>query len=200
MVFKQASQGINPEVHSQKRWGPQVPDPPVLHGSILDWWPCLLVSVHHHWNALLQELPLLIAFHHQSNLKDILVQTNLNSIPHEPPGNCLCEAARSKTCPILFATDEFSSLTAGENCKMKINAFTTSSNIVYLIRCRRSGQQCLGKTGQPLHRRINSHQYNITHRRTDASPMAEHFNRNLHSQIDMVIKVIDLVWSRDPCL
>ena len=41
--------------------------------------------------------------------------------------------------------------------KMKFAASCKSSNIVYLINCRRCGQQYVGETGQLLHRRINDH-------------------------------------------
>ena len=39
-----------------------------------------------------------------------------------------------------------------------------------------TGQRYVGETGQPLHRGINSHRYDITHQRTDESPVAKDFN------------------------
>ena len=95
--------------------------------------------------------------------------------------------------------DEFSSHTTGENFKMKTNVSYKSSNVIYLIMCRRCGKQYVGETGQPLHCRINSHRFDIVHQRTDESPVAEHFNSDAHSQADMVI-IIDQIQSRDPCL
>ena len=38
------------------------------------------------------------------------------------------------------------------------------------------------------------------HHRTDESPVAEHFNGNAHFQGDMVVVVIDHLWSNDSCL
>ena len=75
-----------------------------------------------------------------------------------------------------------------------------SSNIIYLITYRRCSQQYVGKTGQPLHRRVNNHCFNIVHRRTEESPVTEHFNDNGHTLEDMTVAVIDQIHSRDPCL
>ena len=144
--------------------------------------------------------PPLIAFRRPRNLKDILVRATLTPILYEPPGNRPCGIPRCRTCPILLATDEFSSSTTGEKFKVKTKASCKSSNIIYLIECRRCGQQYVGETEQPLHRRINSHRYDITHRRTDESPVAQHFNGDAHSLADMAVMVIDQMRSRDPCL
>ena len=90
-----------------------------------------------------------------------------------------------------MAMDDFSSHKTGESFKLKIKASCKSSNIIYLITCRRCGQQYVGETGQPLHHRINSHRFHIAHGRTDESPVAEHFNGDLHSVTDMTVMVID---------
>ena len=119
--------------------------------------------------------PPLIAFRRPRNLRDLLVRTSLNATQNETPGNRPCGAAGCKTCPILMATDEFTSHKTGQKFKMKFAASCKSSNIIYLITCRRCGQQYVGKTGQPLHRRVNGHRFNIVHRRTEESPVAVHF-------------------------
>ena len=142
----------------------------------------------------------LIAFRRPRNLRDLLVRASLNDIQNETPGNRPCGAAGCKTCPILTATDEFTTKKTGQKFKMKFAASCKSSNIIYLITCRRCGLQYVGETGHPLHGRINGHRFNIAHRRTEESPVAAHFNGEGHSQADMVVAVIDQLYSRDPCL
>ena len=56
----------------------------------------------------------------------------------------------------------------------------------------------MGETGQELHCRINGHRFDIAHRNTEESPVAEHFCSGGHSYADMVVAVIDRV--RDPIL
>ena len=102
--------------------------------------------------------------------------------------------------PILMATDEFTSHKTSQVFKMKSAAFCKSSNIVYLITCRRCGQQYVGKTGQPLHRRINSHHSDIKQSRTEESPVAEYFNSEGHTLADMTVVAIDQLYSHDSCL
>ena len=89
--------------------------------------------------------PPLISFRHPKNLKDFLVRATLTSNPSEPSGNYTCRAPRCKTCPILRVTDEFSSHTTGQFFKVKFHASCKSSNIVYLITCRRCGLQYVGE-------------------------------------------------------
>ena len=84
--------------------------------------------------------------------------------------------------------------------KMKFVTSCKSSNIVYLITCRRCGQQYEAGTEQPLHRRVNNHRYSIVHSRADESLVVEHFTGDRHTQVDMVVWVIDQLYSHDPCL
>ena len=131
-----------------------------------------------------------------------------NSDPHAPGSKCLeCSLHRismnnwCKTCPILIATNEFFSHTTGHNYKLKkFSASWRSSNVVYIITCRRCCLQCVGETSQPLHARVNGHQFIITQQRTDVSPVAEHFNSGVHSELDMTVMVIELSSNRVPCL
>ena len=113
-------------------------------------------------------LPPLIAFRRLRNLSNLLVQATLVSMLHESPGNRPCGAIRCKTCPILLATDEFSSHATGEVFKVNTKASCRSSRIIYLNTCRRCGQKYVGETEQPLHCRINGHQHDMAHRRTEA--------------------------------
>ena len=81
-------------------------------------------------------LPPLIAFRRPRNLRDLLVRATLASTLHESPGNRPCGAIRCKTCPILLATDEFSSHATGEVFKVNTKASCKSSNIIYLTRVK----------------------------------------------------------------
>ena len=115
-------------------------------------------------------------------------------------GNHSCGASRCKTCPILLATDKFSSHATGQHFKIKVNASYKSSNLIYLIMCWRCGQQYVGETEPELHSRINSHWYDIVHKRTKESPVTEPFNGIAHSQGDVRVMVIDQLWNHEPCL
>ena len=122
------------------------------------------------------------------------------STPPKLPTNYPCGASRYKTCPTLRATDEFSSHTTGQTYKVKFRTSCKSSNVVYLITCRRYGLQYVGETSQLLHVRVNGHRFDFAHLRTEVSPVAEHFNSGAHTESDVMIMVINLPPRGDSCL
>ena len=99
-----------------------------------------------------------------------------------------------------MCTDEFTSRKTKKVFKMKLAATTKSSTIVYLITCRRCSQQYVGKTGQPLNCRINSHRSDNRQRKTEVFPVAEHFNGEGHTLPDLTVMVIDQLYSHNTCL
>ena len=105
-----------------------------------------------------------------------------------------------QTCLILKTTKEFTSKTTGKRFTIKMHALCKTSNIVYLIECRRCGLQYVGESGQPLHKRMNGHRFDITHGRIEVSPVATHFNSAGHSEVDLSVCVVDRRWTEDVIL
>ena len=71
---------------------------------------------------------------------------------------------------------------------------------IYFITRRRRALQYVRDTGQPLHMRINGHQYDFALRRTKDFPMVEHFSSETHQESDMVVTATELARSRDTSL
>ena len=167
-------------------------------------WPPSSISVFFTFGTTTEgfSVPTINCFPSPKKLKDFLVQATLTSTPSELPGNYPCGACTCKTCPILKVTDKFSSHTTGQVYKVKFRASCKSSNFVYLITFRRCGLQYVSETGQPLHARVNGHQFDITQWRTYISPVAKHFNSGAHLESDMKVMVVELHVSTscDPCL
>ena len=105
------------------------------------------------------------------NIHSLLVHADITPNRSDSPGNFCCKARRCKACPILVATDTFSSRVTGERFNLKLHASCKTSNMIYLKHCRRCGLQYVGETGQPLHSQINSHHFNISHSHIDESPV-----------------------------
>ena len=102
----------------------------------------------------------------------------------------------------MTATDEFTSHTTCRMFKIKSAASCKSSNIIYLITCKRCSQQYVGETVQlqPLHRRIIGHHFNITHGKTEESLVVEHFNHIGHTFAEVTIVAINKIHSHNSCL
>ena len=96
--------------------------------------------------------------------------------------------------------DKFTGHTTSQRYKVKGHVSCKSSNVIYLhvIECKWCGHQYLGETGQPLYCKINGDQSDITHLRTDESPVTAHLNNMAHSVGDMSVMVIDQLHSPDP--
>ena len=90
------------------------------------------------------QCPPLIAFRCLKNLRDLLVWATLTSMSHQPPSNYPCRVSKCKTCPIVMAMDEFSGHTTGQSYKVNVSASCKSSNVIYLITCKRHGLQYVG--------------------------------------------------------
>ena len=91
----------------------------------------------------------IIAFRRPRNLHNLPVRADITSKISDPPGTFRCEARMCKTCPLLVTTDMFSSSVTGECFKLKLCASCRTSNVIYLIQCRRCGLQYVGETGNP---------------------------------------------------
>ena len=142
----------------------------------------------------------IIAFRRPRNLCDLLVCAAISPNTSNPPDNFHCEARRCKTCPILVTTDTLPAVWLDERFKLKLRASCKTSNVIYLIQCRRCGLQYVGETGQPLHSRMNSHRFNISHGRIDESPVAAHFTSEGHTETDLSVMIIDRCWKEDTIL
>ena len=112
-------------------------------------------------------LPPLIAFCHPRNLRDLLVWAALTFMPHKPPGSYPVELPNVKLVPYWWPQTNFPAIViwlSGKLFKVKTQTSYKSSNVIYLITCRRCGQQYVGETGQPFHLsmlRVNGHRFDI---------------------------------------
>ena len=139
--------------------------------------------------------PPIIAFRRPRNLRDLLVRADLSPPARTSPGNSACGRPRCKTCSTLLTTNTFTSKTTGRSYQMKCSATCKSSNVIYLIQCRKCGCQYVGETEQALNERMNSHRTDIRHKAD--KPVAIHFNTPGHTLEDLQVMVIEKLWRND---
>ncbi|KAJ8245108.1 hypothetical protein GJAV_G00275390, partial [Gymnothorax javanicus] len=73
--------------------------------------------------------------------------------------------------------------------KQKLNCWT--SNVIYVIECKRCQMQYVGKTASRLQRRFRDHLSSI--RRKEHRPIPDHYNKEGHSPADVIVYPIELV-------
>ena len=102
--------------------------------------------------------PPIIAYRRPKNICDLLLCAEIKPATQSGTlGNHPCGQSRCKTCPILLSMAEFASKSTGRKNQLKVAATCKTSNVVYLIQCKKCGQQYVSETGQALHCRMNNY-------------------------------------------
>ena len=141
--------------------------------------------------------PPIIAFRRPRNLRDLLVRTSLHTpAPPTDAGNYACKTPRCKTCHILSTTTIFKSNVTGRRHKVRAHITCKTSNLVYLISCRKCSIQYVGETENRLHIRMNGHRSDIRTGKTE-KPVAAHFTLPDHSVDDLEVMGIEKIREGD---
>ena len=83
----------------------------------------------------------------------------------------------------------FSSHSSGQQFTIKHHLHCLSTNVVYLINCKKCGFQYIGETKRTLKTRLLEHCGDTKHKRD--KPVARHFNQPNHTAEDILIMAID---------
>ena len=134
--------------------------------------------------------PPLVAYRRPKNLKDLLVRATLNPPERNFEGTRQCGRPRCKTCAHIKVGVVFSSAVTGVEFRARTTADCKTSNVVYLIECRKCKKQYVGETENPLHLRLNGHRSDY-YRRLPDKPVGMHFNTSGHTFDDLTIMIIE---------
>jgi len=173
--------------------------------------PNLAATLHKHHDLLSSSdrlvrafpEPPVVAYRRPKNLRDLLVHATLQApqITAKPLGTTPCRGRGCKTCSmILPESTKVVSHTTKASFPLQVSASCKTSDIIYLLQCRRCSAQYVGETGQPLHARLNSHRSDVKHRRTHEKPVAVHYTSHNHTVEDMKVLVLECMRQRDPVL
>ena len=96
-----------------------------------------------------------------------------------------CGIPKCFTCSNIQTTSTFSSTTFKHTHKLAFSLNCQSSNLIYLIQCKRCTLQYIGETGTKLRQRVNNHRSCI--KLNVCNPVSIHFNSPNHSMEDFSI-------------
>ena len=167
------------------------PDLPPLSKILRKHLPVLHIS-----EKMKQSVPYppLVAYRRPRNLKDLLVRTSMKPPQQSYTGSCQCRRPRCKTCVHIKPGTRFVSKVTGEKFFARVTATCKTTNIVYLIECRKCGKQYVGETENALHLRMNGHRSDF-YRKLPDKPVAVHFNTTGHKFEDLTVMVIEKLCS-----
>ena len=165
------------------------PELPNLSKILRDHLPTLHVSEK--MKKAVPNAPL-VAYRRPRSLNDLLVRASirpLENVIYE--GSRQCGRPRCKTCAHVKTGTEFTSAVTGVNFNARVTANCRTSNIVYLIQCRKCKMQYVGETENPLHLRMNGHRSDY-YRKLPDKPVAKHFyDTPGHTFEDVSVMIIE---------
>ena len=117
--------------------------------------------------------------------------TAMPKMKYRPPPINPCQHPKCATCSYhLLLTPTFKGSNKNANTyKIRHQLSCTTSNIVYLITCKKCKKQYVGLTTKQLNTRINHHRSNIANKKS--TYIAQHFNLPDHSITDLKVQPID---------
>ena len=113
-----------------------------------------------------------------------------------PPGAALCPNTRCRACSYIMPSRSFSSSHNSKSFTVRGYITCKTSNVVYLVTCRKCQLQYVGETSRPLADRINDHLSAI--RLKKQTPISLHFNSTEHSIADFRIQGIHRIDDASP--
>ena len=157
--------------------------------------PNIKSAIDKHWDILnineqvgeaFKEKPF-IAYRRNRNLKDLIGQTtiNKNNVQRKKTNEkgkcrpCLTTTA-NLCCRQVLSTSTFKSQQTKRLYTIFHNITCKSSNIIYLLECKKCHIQYVGKTETPFNLRLNNHRRNAYHPNDETIPACIHFSDNNH--------------------
>ena len=146
--------------------------------------------------------PPLVAFRRQRNIREKLIRAKVPAPPSRPkrviPGMKRC--GRCINCPYIKTGSTVKSLASRHEVELTESFDCQTSNIVYLIECRKencSARQYIGKTTDPLTKRFGAHRGYVRNKLL-AKATGAHFNQPGHSMSDMTITIVEKIYNNNP--
>ena len=135
--------------------------------------------------------PPLIAYKHDTNIRDMLVRSKLRQPATRTPGTAPCNQAKCGTCPFICTNSNVTVPKSQMDTTKQFNCLTY--NIVYVIHCTKYAQLYIGETGRTRDTRFREHLADIKHRRD--KPVSKHFNQTGHTIHNIRVKGLWLLFA-----
>lgn len=174
------------------------PTLPNIHKVLRQKQPILQSTERLH--EIFKETPV-VAYGRSPNLRDVLLRAKLNNRantaqPNHSPDTFRCNSKhRCLTCPLIDdGRTSYTFSNTGEVREIKQQMTCESTNLTYMIECKRCGKQYIGETKRTL-RELFTERRQATNNPSHASALAAaptHFNLPDHSIKDMTLVPLEL--------
>ena len=134
----------------------------------------------------------IVAYKRPSNLQDMLVHSQLNRTVNAG-SDSKCNRPRCSHCLSIVESNSFLSITASASFSVRESFTCASSEVIYLITCKKCNIQYVGQTQLNCSQRMNKNNFDIKHSHDIFTTVSEHFNSPGHSIKDFSFMPIDKV-------
>jgi hypothetical protein len=174
------------------------PSLPNIGKVINQYWGLLKYSSNKSVRDIFNSKPV-VAFKRPTNLQDILVHSKMQTRNISTGQVLKCDRPRCSHCNHITESNKFVSTIFSTQHQIKQDLTCSSTDVIYLITCKKCKKQYVGQTHQKCSMRMNSHKYDIKHYPDTLTTVAEHFNSENHSLNDFSFMPIEKVtdnWKR----
>ena len=167
-------------------------------GKIVNqYWDLFKISTSESVRHLYESKPI-VAYKRPTNVHGMLVHSNLGK-PRSDFNVTKCDRRHCTHCSTINESNLFTRTTTSTVHKIHNDLSCTSTDVTYLITCKKCKAQYVGQTHQKCANRMNSHKYYIAHFPDILTNVSDHFNSPGHSVQDFSFMPIDKVsnnWKR----
>ncbi len=169
------------------------PSLPNIGISINKYWDLLKLSSKTSVKSLHKSKPML-AYKRPKNLKDYLISSKLEKT-YKNGSSTKCNRPRCSHCSFINENTSFNSMYTKETFNMRCDTNCATSNVIYLITCKKCSIQYIGQTSQQLSKRMNQHRSDIKNYidHNFNSHVVKHFNKSSHTLQHFSFQPIDIV-------
>jgi len=170
------------------------PSLPNIGLIINKYWSLLNLSNKNSVKSLYNNKPIL-AYRRPKNLQDFLIRTKQTENKKRQFSSSKCNRHRCSQCANIRESVSFSSANTKETFSLRYNTNCVSTDVIYLITCKKCNMQYVGQTLQQVSKRMNNHRFHIKNYRDPqfSSNISTHFNTNNHCLLDFSFMPIDVV-------
>ena len=164
--------------------------------------PSVNTIVKKHWRVMIQDPhmkeifpdPPLIAYKRQKNLRQMLIRAKVPPISKRPKREIhgMRKCNNDVYCNYIMTGDHVKATASSYHHQITTKVTCTSSNIIYLITCRKCLMQYVGETSRRLKDRFAEHQGYVRNKDLTMAT-GQHFNNRGHSIYDMQITILEHV-------
>ena len=173
------------------------PSLPNIGKIINKYWGLFKISTSESVRRIYESKPI-VAYKSPTNVHDMLVHSKLSK-PRRDFNVTKCYRRRCTHCSTINESNLFTCTTSSTVHNINNDLSCTSTDVTYLITCKKCKAQYVGQTHQKCANRINSHKYDIAHFPDTLTIVSDHLNLPGHSVQDFSFMPIDKVsnnWKR----